>query len=276
MGELARCGPWAVVAGASDGIGEAFVRGLAGFGCNVVLVARRAPLLDEVAASITRDFGVETRSVAVDLTAADAVPTIVDATRDLDVGSLVHAAGGDANHGPFLSQPVDHAVAMVERNCVAPLRLCHHFGAAMRDRGRGAIVLVSSGAALVGGPNMVAYGATKAFDMVMAEALWAELHTSGVAVVGAVLGLTDTPSLRRTMVERGQLRDVDTPVPGAAQPDAVVEEVLAHLDDGPTLYPTDDVREGAKLFATMTRNDAARAMVQLAGDTMGHDEETSR
>src|SRR5262249_50256184 len=133
------------------------------------------------------------------LTHTDAIDTIVTATHDIDVGLLAYCAGADPNYETFLAQPVDDAVAMVQRNCVAPLQLCHHFGAAMAARGRGGIVLVGSGAGLVGGPNVATYAATKAFDMVLAESLWAELHDRGVDVLGLVLGVTDTPALRRLL-----------------------------------------------------------------------------
>ena len=153
------------------------------------------------------------------------------------------------------------------------MRLCHHFAAPMQERGRGGIVMLSSGAGLVGGRNMVAYGASKAFDMVMAEALWAELHGSGVDVLGVVLGVTDTPALRRTLVRRGQLADLDAPIPGAATAEGVVAEALANLSNGPTCFATEDVREGVKHLGAMSRNDAARLMLELDGGVMGPDQE---
>lgn len=265
-------GPWALVVGASEGIGAGFARAVADLGLNVVLVARRQSALDEVAAGVRDAGGVTTRTVALDLTEADAVPSIVEATNDIEVGLVLYAAGGDPNYEPFLSQPLQNSLALVERNCVVPMRLCHHFAAPMRDRGRGGIVLVSSGAALVGGANMVAYGATKAFDLVMAEALWAELHGSGVDVLGLVLGVTDTPALRRTLVRRGQLADEAAPIPGAATAESVVAEALANLSNGPTCFATEDVREGVKHLGAMSRNDAARMLVELAGAVMGTDE----
>ncbi len=268
-----RYGPCALVVGASEGIGAEFAREVAERGLDVVLVARRQGALDEVAAAIRDDFAVEARTVAVDLTVADAVPAIVEATEDLDVGLVFYAAGGDPNYEPFLAQPVDNAVALVERNCVVPMRLCHHFAAPMAARGRGGIVLVSSGAGLVGGRNMVAYGATKAFDMVMAEALWAELHDRGVDVLGLVLGVTDTPALRRTLVQRGQLADLDAPIPGAATAEQVVAEALANLPNGPTCFATDDVREGAKHLGAMSRNDAVHLLLSIQGGVMGDDGE---
>jgi short-subunit dehydrogenase len=275
LGFAERYGPWALVVGASEGIGAAFAHAVADLGLNVALVARRQHALDKVAASIRAESEVEVRTLALDLTAQSAVPALVDALADVDVGLVCYAAGGDPNYEPFLSQPVDNAVALVERNCLAPLRLCHHFAAPMRTRRRGGLVLVSSGAGLVGGRNMVAYAATKAFDMVMAEALWSELHGGGVDVLGLVLGVTDTPALRRTLLRRGQLADVAAPIPGAARPEQVVAEALANLTNGPICFATDDVREGAKHLGAMSRNDAVRMLLTLEGGVMASDEEVA-
>ena len=262
-----------LIAGGSEGVGAEFAKGLAERGINVVLLARRQAALDEVAAAIRDDTGVEVRSLAVDLADDDAVASIVAATDDIDVGLLMYCAGADPNYRPFLAEPIDSALSMVQRNCVVPMRLCHHFAGPMVARGAGAIVLVSSGGGLIGAPNMVAYGATKAFDMVMAEALWAELHEQGVDVLGLVLGLTDTPALRRLMVERGQLASVDDPVSGAASAATVAAGAIANLGNGPTWIAGDDVRAGFEHLGAMPRNDAVRLMVQVAGRTMGSDAE---
>jgi short-subunit dehydrogenase len=266
-----RYGPWALVVGASEGIGAEFARAVAHLGSNVALVARRQQALYEVAAAIRAKCDVDVRTVAVDLTSERAATTIIEAVTDVGVGLVFYAAGGDPNYELFLSQPIDNAVALVERNCVAPLRLVHHFAAPMRARGSGGIVLVSSGAGLVGGRNMVAYAATKAFDMVMAEALWAELHADGVDVLGLVLGVTDTPALRRTLVRRGQLADADAAIPGAAKVEHVVAEALSNLTEGPICFATEDVREGVKHLGAMSRNDAVRMLLAVGAEVMGSD-----
>ena len=142
------------------------------------------------------------------------------------------------------------------------------------DRGRGAIVLVSSGAGLVGGPNMVAYGATKAFDMVMAEALWAELHGAGVDVLGLVLGLTDTPALRRLLLQRGQIAAV-------RRPDSRCGDRRAgrRAPRSPTCRtarrasPATTSGWVTRRSEAMSRNDAVRMLLQVAGGVMGNDEE---
>jgi short-subunit dehydrogenase len=186
---------------------------------------------------------------------------------------VMYCAGADPNYEPFLSNPVDVALAMVQRNCVVPMQLCHHFGAAMVRRGRGGIVLVSSGAGLVGAANMVSYGASKAFDMVMGEALWAELEPEGVDVLSLVLGLTDTPALRRMLVKRGVLASVDdpNPIPGASTPDEVVADAIAHLPAGPTWFVGEQLRDGARALGAMERSDAVRVMVQQASVMDGPD-----
>jgi uncharacterized protein len=270
-----RYGPWALVAGASEGVGAAYARAMAERGLNVVLLARRQPALDEVARVIRADTGVETKAVAVDLATQDAVPKILAATSGLEIGMLMYCAGADPNYEPFLSNPIEVALGMVHRNCVVPMHLCHHFGAPMADRGQGGIVLVSSGAGLAGGQNMVAYGASKAFDLVMAEALWAELHKKGVDVLGLVLSVTDTPALRRILAKRGVLVDPDdtSSIPGATTAEDTVGEAIANLQNGPTWFVSEEFRNSEAMMRSMARNDIVKAMLEHSGGIMGPDPE---
>jgi short-subunit dehydrogenase len=262
-------GPWVVVAGASDGVGAAFAGGLAERGLNVVLLARRQKVLEEVAARITERTGAQTRTLAVDLAGGNATAVIAEATADLEIGSLVYCAGGDPNFRPFLANPVETAEAMVQRNCVMPMRLCHHFVPAMVKRGRGGVVIFSSGAALAGGPNMVTYGATKAFDMLFAEGLWAELHDKGVDVLGLVLGKTDTPALSRVEYARGLIESVNERPPDAVAVDVVVSEAFENLANGPTHIVGELLRAGAQMLGSMPRNEAVRLVIQASAASMG-------
>lgn len=272
MGDIAqKYGPWALIVGASDGCGALFAERLAHEGVNVALVARRQHLLDTVAEAIHERTGVETQTLAIDLTAADASQSIIDATADLEVGMLVYCAGGDPNYQPFLANPVSAAEALLQRNCLVLMRLCHHFAGLMVERGRGGIVNFTSGAALAGGRNMVAYGGTKAFDMVFTEGLWAELHDKGVDVLCLVLGMTDTPALRQLEFERGRLKSVDEVPPGAVTAASVVDEAFANLGNGPTIATGDDVRMASELFKSMTRNEVVRLIMQASADVMGSD-----
>jgi len=262
-------GPWALVAGASDGVGAAFAAGLAERGVNVVLLARRQAVLDRVAAEISSRTSVETRTLALDLAEPGAAAAIVAETSDLEIGFVVYCAGADPNFQPFLANPIEAAEAMVQRNCMVPMQLCHHFAPAMVDRGSGGIVIFGSGAGFAGGPNMVAYGASKAFDMVFAEALWAELHDKGVDVLGLILGKTNTPALRELEHSRGQISSPDDLPPGAAAVEDVIAEAFDNLTNGPTWIVGEDLRAAQQMMASLTRNQLVELFTQAAAAAMG-------
>ncbi len=264
-------GPWALVAGASDGLGAAFARGLAERGVNVVLLARRQAVLDQVAAEINSVTAAQTRTLAVDLAQPGAAAAIAEATADLEIGFLVYCAGADPNFEPFLANPVETAEVMVQRNCMVPMQLCHHFAAGMVERGHGGIVIFGSGAGFAGGPNMVAYAASKAFDMVFAEALWAELHDKGVDVLGLVLGKTDTPALRQLEHSRGQINSPDHVPPGAAAVDDVIAEAFENLASGPTWIVGEDLRAAMHMLGALTRNQAVELITLASAAAMGTD-----
>jgi short-subunit dehydrogenase len=243
---VARYGPWAVIAGGSEGVGASVARLLGERGVNVVLVARRQDALDETASTVAA----ETRTVVLDLSAADAAEVLAAATADLDVGMLVYNAGADPHMSRFLDQPPDVWHSMVARNCTAVLGAVHHYGDRMVQRGCGGIVLVSSGAAWAGGSHLAVYGATKAFDLLLAESLWAELGPQGVDVLAMVLGATDTPAFRRLLGDRT--------VDDLADPDDVARDLLDNLGNGPTFPP------GPSLLGSFSRRDAVELMSQGA------------
>jgi short-subunit dehydrogenase len=239
-----RYGPWAVVAGASEGVGASVARELGARGVGVVLVARRGPVLDEVAATVAGP----TRTVALDLSTDTAADALATATDDVEVGLLVYNAGADPHASQFLDRPVEVWSALVRRNCDTVLAAAHHFGGGMAARGHGGMVLVTSGAAWVGGAYLATYGASKAFDLVLGEALWAELRPHGVDVLSMVLGPTDTPAFRRVL----HGREFD----GMADPDDVAREMLDHLGDGPTFPPDPSP------FGPVPRREAVELMSQ--------------
>ncbi|MFC8526095.1 SDR family NAD(P)-dependent oxidoreductase [Nocardia sp. NPDC057227] len=258
-----RYGRWAVIAGASEGIGARYARAMAERGLDLVLLARRRAALDELAAELRADTGVEVRVLAVDLAEPDAVASVIAATDGLAVGMLLYCAGADPAYTPLLSGPVEPALALLRRNCATPLQLCHHFAGPMMERGRGGIVVLTSVAGLYGAPNMAAYAATKAFDLVLTEALWAELRPHGVDVLALVLGTTDTPALRRALVRRGALDPADTaPLPGAATAAEVVAEAIANLPNGPTWFVGDQLREFARRLGLRTRSEAVATLAR--------------
>jgi NAD(P)-dependent dehydrogenase (short-subunit alcohol dehydrogenase family) len=124
-------------------------------------------------------------------------------------------------------------------------------------------------AGFVGAPNMVAYGATKAFDMVFAEALWGELHDEGVDVLGLILGKTDTPALRRLEREMGTTATEDEPSADAATVSEVVAAAFENLSNGPTHLVGETMRAGMQMLTSLPRNDAVQLMVAASAASMG-------
>lgn len=253
-----RYGPWAVVTGASDGIGAEFARQIAGAGVGVVVVARRRPLLDALADELRAAHGVEVRVATLDLAAPGVEEDLFAATAGLDVGLFVHNAGADTVNDRFLAAPAESWHAMVRRNCTVPLLACHHYGGAMVDRGRGGILLVTSGAAWAGGGRIATYGGTKAFDLVFAEGLWAELRTDGIDVLSLVVGATDTPSLRSSLARHGVA--VDGLGSTLADPAEVARTGLTHLADGPTWQVGIPDGAGPSLLGALPRRQAVELM----------------
>ena len=138
-------GPWGIVAGGSDGVGVAFAHAMAASGINVVLVARRVAVLEASADELRKRHGVEVRTVALDLSGSDAVSQLADVTSDLEIGLFIYNAGSDDRMGAFLDRDLDAQLGLVHRNCASVLEAAYRFGAPMVARGRGAMVLVTSG-----------------------------------------------------------------------------------------------------------------------------------
>ena len=223
-----RYGPWAVVAGASEGVGREFARQIAAAGLPSVLVSRRQALLDELADQIRSESGVECLPVAIDLSSADAERELQSAVGEREIGLYVSNAGADSNHSHFLDVDFQVWQAQVQRNVVATMQACHHFGRSMRERGRGGLLLIGSGACYSGASYMATYSATKAFELNFAESLWSELRPSGVDVLYLALNKTDTPAFRRLLAETNQ------PLPSDwAAPEQVARVGLDRLPHGP-------------------------------------------
>jgi short-subunit dehydrogenase len=223
-----RYGPWAVITGASEGTGRALARRIAANGINCILIARREGPLSALAEEIRAGSTVECVTASIDLSVPDACDRIVAVAGTREVGLLVSNAGADPNGSHFLNRDIKVWIDLVNRNVVTTMRCCHHFGAQMRQRRRGGILSIGSGSCYGGGSFMASYSATKAFDLCLAESLWAELRPHGVDVLYMVLNATDTPALRALLAEKG------LPVPSTlASPDDVAEAALARLPHGP-------------------------------------------
>ncbi|MDG2004463.1 MAG: SDR family NAD(P)-dependent oxidoreductase [Novosphingobium sp.] len=220
-------GPWALITGGSDGIGLAFANRLADEGINLVLVGRNVGKLDAASKEITAK-GVECVTASVDIGADGACDKIVAAIGEREVGLFVANAGADPNGSRFLDKDISAWDNLVTMNVNSKMHLCHHLGRQMRDRGRGGMILVSSGACYSGMFGLAAYCASKGFVLNFAEALWAEFRHHNVDVLTMVLGQTDTPSYRKILAESGQSIPENW-----ADPENVAETALRQLPHGP-------------------------------------------
>lgn len=182
-----RYGPWAVVTGASDGIGRAFARHLAAQGLHLVLVARRELALQALADELQRAHGTQCVVVATDLADLAAVHRLAEHTAALDVGLLV-AAAGFGTSGPLLDADLGAETEMADLNCTSVMAQAWHFGQRFARRGRGGVVFMSSLLAFHGTPRAAHYAATKAYVQTLAEGLRVEWAPLGVDVVASAPG----------------------------------------------------------------------------------------
>jgi short-subunit dehydrogenase len=222
-----RYGPYAVVAGASEGLGEAFAHAIAARGVGVVLLARRADVLSNVAAAVRSQHGVDVRTVTFDLARPELVETLREATRGIEVGLGIYNASYSVIDR-FLDRPLEDALRVIEVNCAGPLRLVHALAPAMVARGRGGVVLMASIAGFQGVPRIAAYSASKAFNTVLGEALWYELRQQGVDVLVSCAGAIRTPNYLKT---------TDKEAPGTMDASDVAARTLDALGRGPTFVP---------------------------------------
>jgi short-subunit dehydrogenase len=250
-----RYGPWAVVAGASEGLGAAWAEHLAAFGLNLMLVARRQDMLDALAARLAAQHGISTRVLALDLAAPETPAALLTATADLDSGLLIYNAARSII-GPFLDRPLDDHLAEIAVNVRAPLALGHGFGQRFVARGRGGIILLSSLSATMGSAMIANYAATKAYNLVLAEGLWEELRARGVDVLACCPSAVSTPNYQASGPKRSQ---------AVVTPDLVVRETLRQLGRRPSFIPGGSNQAMAFILRRLLPR---RMMVRIMGSVM--------
>jgi len=184
-------GPWALVTGASSGIGAQFARQLAAEGFNVALAARRKALLDSLGEDLRRRFGVETRTLVADLSQDDAVARLSHAVADLDIG-LVISNAGTGNPGRYLDEDPKEQLDRFRLNALSHLNMAYLFGQRLARRGRGGLVLGGAMGAIDGIPFMATDAAAKALVQSLGESLHVEFARHGIRVMTLVVPPTDT------------------------------------------------------------------------------------
>ncbi len=221
-----RYGPWAVVTGASEGIGRAFAVELAKKGFRLAIVARRESVLEEVAQELRRLSAPEVAIISADLATSQGIQAVIDRTKDIDVGLFVSAAGYGSS-GLFSEMDIASELDMVDVNCRATVELTHALGNRMLARGKGGIVLVSSLLAWQGVSKAATYAATKAFVQSFAEGLRFEWRTLGVDVIVSAPGPVMSSFDRRANMT----------IRNGEKPETVARETLSGLGRRTTVVP---------------------------------------
>ena len=229
-----RYGPHAVILGSSEGIGAAFAEELAERGFSLLLIARRIGPLEDAAAGIRNRYSVEAETLTLDLAENNPWPVISKALNGRDYGLVIYNAAASPI-GPFLDLDLEAARRTVSVNVASPLDVVYGAGNELRERWRrtgkrGGIILLSSLSGLRGTPNVSAYAATKAWNLVLAEGVSAEAKPQGVDVMACIAGATDTPGYRDSLTGRG---------PGAPvmSPRAVASAALRKLGNRGSYIP---------------------------------------
>lgn len=253
-------GPWALIAGAAVGLGAEYARQIAARGLDIVLVDRDEGPVRKTADEIASAYKVRTLPVVADLGRADIGDVLAGAVGDREIGLLIYnAAIGSVAR--FLSTTPKHSMAVLDVNCRGPLLLTHAFIPPMVARGRGGVILMSSMSGNYGSEQLAVYAATKAFSLVLGDALWAELKPLGIDVLAVQPGSTRTPGWQTSQHE-----EMRGPGPHVMEPEAVVEAALAHLGDGPNIVPGEMNQQGVAMLASMTRAQAVEMVSRITRD----------
>lgn len=257
MGLKEKYGQWALVAGASKGLGAAFSNYLAAEGMDLVLIARKKEDLEALSNKLTHTYSVQVQCICCDLSDTNAPMIIKDAVADKHISLLVYNAAL-SYIGPFEKNSIENHNQMARVNMITPMNLLQIFGEPMLQKGTGALVLMASLAGFQGSGFLAAYAATKAFNRVLAESLWYEWKNRGVDVMACCAGATATPNFIESNPEpMGFL------APKVQAPEDVVAACFRHLGKTPSV-----ITGGGNRFASfiMQKLFPRKMAVKIMGD----------
>ena len=220
-------GPWALVAGASEGIGAAFAESLGQRGLNLILIARRKEKLSKFASQLRSKYEIEVEERVADLGDDKSVRTLVS-NINREIGLLVYNAAYSPI-GYFKDIPQKDLDAIINVNIRTPLYLLKSLTEPMIERGKGGVILMSSLSGTQGSPKIATYAASKSFNTILAEGLWHELKDLHVDVLACVAGAVRTPGYMSSSDQKD--------APGTLDPNQVAEEALRALGKSPSVVP---------------------------------------
>lgn len=218
-------GEWALITGASSGIGREFARYLAKINFNLILIARRYERLLELYDELTYKYHIEIICIKTDLTSEECFPEIYQKVGEREVGILVNNAGA-GSVGDFFQSDLQKEIDLIKLNCLTPTILTHYFLKKMIERKKGAIIFLGSIVGLQPTPYLAVYSATKSFNIYLSNALWYELKKYNIDVLALSPGSTNTEFERVSQKTCKLIR---------AEPDEVVKSVFKALGKKPTI-----------------------------------------
>jgi hypothetical protein len=224
-------GPWAIITGASSGIGEEFAKQLAADGFNLVLVARRINLLEAIGKQLAKEHNITYRLIAADLATEDAIKTITEATDDIEIGLLISNAG-TGKPGKFFDFEESELKYTIQLNAISHLSLVHFFGRKMAKRKKGGILLTGAMGAANGLPYMANEAGTKGYIHSLGKSLHTEFREFGVHLTILMTPFTETPVLNKLGFTKGNI-----PVKPISVKQCVTESLLALGKNKVTIIP---------------------------------------
>jgi len=252
-------GDTALIAGASEGIGAAFAAELASYGFNLILIARRMEPLRRLAGELEDRYKISTQCLTCDLSDEMAAEQVMASLEGAGPGILIYNAA-ISHIGSFDGHPLDNHCQAARLNMVTPMKLVHRLGGKMLDRGKGAVILMSSMAGLQGSGYLATYAATKAFNRVLAESLWYEWKERGVDIMACCAGATATPGYLNSGPAKASLF-----APAVMKPEEVVRECFRRLGRKPS-FISGRVNRVASFF--MQRLLSRKRTIEIMGDNI--------
>jgi short-subunit dehydrogenase len=216
-------GPWAIIAGSAEGLGEAWSRTLAAQGLNLIMVDNQEDKLEKLARVLEKEFNIETSTISTDLSEETAANEILNQSKEFECRLLVYNAAY-SRVKPFLDNTTEDIRYYIGINTYTQLKLVNAFSVKLAEDGKGGgIILMSSLAGLIGMQLVASYASTKAFAWNLAEALYHELQPHNIDVLACIAGATSTPAYEATDPKYGRIK------PQVMAPAAVSEEAIRKL-----------------------------------------------